>query len=613
MMKILGISAFYHDSAAALIDDGTIIAAAQEERFTRKKHDPAFPINSIKYCLEESHTDLSNIDFITFYEKPFLKFERLLETYLASAPFGFNSFRKIIPIWVKEKIFQKKHIINELKKINANTELHKKILFSEHHLSHAASAFYPSPFESAAVLVLDGVGEYTTSSIGVGNNSDLSILKEIRFPHSLGLLYAAFTSYIGFKVNSGEYKVMGLAPYGQPKYTQTILNNLIDIKPDGSFRLNMEYFNYTTDFTMTNEKFHKLFGSCPRQRESTISQREMDLAASIQVVLEKAVLLLATSIAKETQQKNLCLAGGVALNCVANSKIIKSKIFDKIWIQPASGDAGGAIGAALVTHHLFNRQPKSNFYSKDNMKGAYLGPSFSQEQIIKRLEKLDAQFTLFQNNDDIVKRVATLLAQNKTIGWFQGRAEFGPRALGNRSILANPKCPHMQKTLNLKIKYRESFRPFAASILTDDLEQWFDLSVTSPYMLLVANVNEEKRTKITQNQEKLFGIEKLHLTRSEISAVTHVDYSSRIQTVDKETNPIYYALLDEFKKITNCPILVNTSFNIRGEPIVNTPEEAFHCFINTELDYLVMGYCLLNKQEQTIIPEKNYKDKFELD
>ena len=609
-MKILGISAFYHDSAAALITDGNVVAAAQEERFTRIKHDSSFPVNAIEYCLQG--TNLNDIDYIAFYEKPFLKFERLLETYLAFAPKGISSFQKAIPVWIKDKLFQKKAIVDFFKEIDSDVSVKDKLLFSEHHLSHAASAFYPSPFKEAAILTLDGVGEWTTTSLAVGLENNLSILKEIHFPHSLGLLYSAFTYYTGFKVNSGEYKVMGLAPYGDPRYVQLILDNLIDIKQDGSFRLNMEYFDYATGLTMTNDKFNSLFGAEPRSRESSVTQREMDLAASIQVVLEQVFLKLIDSIQKETKQKNLCLAGGVALNCVANGKALRSNHFENIWIQPAAGDAGGALGAALAAYYIHNKKPRV-VKQGDGMQGAYLGPSFDHQDTIDRLTAKGARFVVLKDEEEVAKRTAEILADQKAIGWFQGRAEFGPRALGNRSILANPTCIHMQKTLNLKVKYRESFRPFAPSVLAEDLVDWFSLNTESPYMLLVAEISEKRKIKLTAEQDKLFGIEKLNLIRSEIPAVTHVDYSARIQTVSKKTNPIYHKLLTEFKKITGCPILVNTSFNIRGEPIVNTPEDAFRCFMNTELDFLIIGRCLLDKREQDISLKEDYQDQFELD
>lgn len=609
-MKILGISAFYHDSAAALVVNGKIKAAVEEERFTRIKHDYSFPLNSIQFCLNNLSIKPEDLDFIVFYEKPLLKFERLLETYFSFAPRGFSSFLKVMPIWIKEKLFQKKLIIKNLQKLGETTSLESKILFSEHHISHAASAFYPSPFYEASILILDGVGEWSTSSIGLGIGSNIEILKEINFPHSLGLLYSAFTYYIGFRVNSGEYKVMGLAPYGSPKYKQIILDNLIHLKPDGSFRLNMEYFDYAVGFTMTNEKFHKLFGGPPRKQESPITQKEMDLASSIQAVLEEVILLIAKFISKEIGKKKLCMAGGVALNCVANSKVLKSKLFDKVWIQPASGDAGGAIGAALAAYYLYNQQPRQYSQIKDSMNGSYLGPSFTMEEIEQRLKRVGGNYVKIKTESALVQKVSKLLAQGKIIAWFQGRAEFGPRALGNRSILADPRCENMQKTLNLKIKYRESFRPFAPSVLIEDVQNWFDLKEDSPYMLFTANVKNDKHTRVI---DELEGIDKLKLPRSQIPACTHVDYSARVQTVDKLSNPIFYKLLKEFNKITGCPILVNTSFNVRGEPIVNTPEEAFYCFMDTEIDYLVVGDFLLSKKEQDNSLQRNYKMKLELD
>lgn len=609
-MKILGISAFYHDSAAALVVNGQIKAAAEEERFTRIKHDYSFPLNSIHFCLNNLSIKPEDLDFIVFYEKPLLKFERLLETYFSLAPRGFSSFLKVMPLWIKEKLFQKKLIIKNLQKLGETTSLESKILFSEHHISHAASAFYPSPFYEASILILDGVGEWSTSSIGLGIGSNIEILKEINFPHSLGLLYSAFTYYIGFRVNSGEYKVMGLAPYGCPKYKQIILDNLIHLKPDGSFRLNMEYFDYAIGFTMTNEKFHKLFGGPPRKQESPITQKEMDLASSIQAVLEEVILLIVKFISKEIGKKKLCMAGGVALNCVANSKVLKSKLFDKVWIQPASGDAGGAIGAALAAYYLYNQQPRQHSQIKDSMNGSYLGPSFTMEEIEQRLKRVGGNCIKIKTESALVQKVSKLLAQGKIIAWFQGRAEFGPRALGNRSILADPRCKNMQKTLNLKIKYRESFRPFAPSILIEDVQDWFDLKEDSPYMLFTANVKNDKHTRVI---DELEGIDKLKIPRSQIPAVTHVDYSARVQTVDKLSNPIFYKLLKEFNKITGCPILVNTSFNVRGEPIVNTPEEAFYCFMDTEIDYLVVGNFLLNKKEQNNSLQRDYKKELELD
>ena len=613
MKSILGISAFYHDSAAALLIDGKIIAAAQEERFTRKKHDPAYPYNSIKYVLEEANLKLNEIDQIVFYEKPFLKFERLLETYLAFAPKGFANFLMSMPIWLREKLFQKKFIFDQLKRNDQKFDDINKISFSEHHFSHAASAFYPSSFNEAVILTLDGVGEWATSTLAIGKKNKISIIKEIHFPHSIGLLYSAFTYYTGFKVNSGEYKVMGLAPYGQPKYSDLILRELIDVKEDGSFRLNMKYFDFATGLTMTNEKFSKLFGEKVRDPDKELlTQFHMDIAASIQDVTEKIVLKLVSNIQKETQIKNLCLAGGVALNCVANGKIIKNKIFDNIWIQPASGDAGGSLGAALAFWHQELSKPREIDKLKDYMKGSYLGPQFNEKEIEKSLNKLGAKFNKYES-ENLSEIIADELQNGKIVGWFQGRMEFGPRALGCRSIIADPRSEKMQKDLNLKIKYRESFRPFAPSILREDLNKWFELNCDSPYMLLVANVKKNIQIKENENTKSLFGIKRLNLKRSSIPAVTHVDYSARIQTVHKETNPKYYSLLEKFKKLTNCPVLVNTSFNIRGEPIVCTIEDAFKCFMGTELDTLVCENFILKKQEQDKNLLSDYSDKVELD
>lgn len=610
-MKILGISAFYHDSAAALIEDGRILAAAQEERFSRKKHDERFPHEAIKSCLRTANCELHEIDSVVFYEKPLLKFERLIETYLSYAPMGFPSFSKSLPLWLKEKLFQKKLLQDELKKIGDFPDLKDRLLFSEHHLSHAASAFYPSPFEKAAVLTMDGVGEWATTSLGVGEGASLQILKEIHFPHSLGLLYSAFTSYTGFKVNSGEYKVMGLAPYGRPLYTKLILDNLIQVKTDGSFRLNMDYFNYATGLTMTSQKFHDLFGAPPRKPETPLTQREMDLAASIQEVCELVVLNLGRSIAKETGQKNLCLAGGVALNCVANGKLLRDGCFEKIWIQPAAGDAGGALGAALAAYHGHLGRPRQ-VETEDAMRGAYLGPAFDNEDIQARLLGMGARFKTL-GDEDLIEATAEALKNEKAVGWFQGRMEFGPRALGARSILADPRSPRMQKTLNLKVKYRESFRPFAPSVLREDLKEWFDLDCDSPYMLLVADVQTQMRREMTETEKTLFGIEKLNVPRSKIPAVTHVDYSARIQTVHEKTNPLYHRLLKAFKQKTGCPLLVNTSFNVRGEPIVGSPEDAFRCLMGTEIDILVVGNCWLERTEQDPKLALDYKNQFELD
>ncbi len=613
MKSILGISAFYHDSAAALLIDGKIIAAAQEERFTRKKHDPSYPYNSIKYVLDEAKLNLSQIDQIVFYEKPFLKFERLLETYLAFAPRGFSTFLMSMPLWLREKLFQKNYIFNQLKRNDKEFKDIDKISFSEHHFSHAASAFFPSPFEEAVVLTLDGVGEWATTTLAIGRGNKLSMIKEIYFPHSIGLLYSAFTYYTGFKVNSGEYKVMGLAPYGEPKYTDLILKELIDVKEDGSFRLNMKYFNFATGLTMTNQKFSRLFGHKVRDpNKELLTQFHMDIASSIQEVIEIIVLKLVKNIQKETNIKNLCLAGGVALNCVVNGKIVKNKIFENIWIQPASGDAGGSLGAALAFWHQELSKPRLIIKSKDTMNGSYLGPQFNEKKIENSLNELKAKFNKYDEKH-LLENVANELKNGKIVGWFQGRMEFGPRALGCRSIIADPRSEKMQKNLNLKIKFRESFRPFAPSVLREDLNNWFDLNCDSPYMLLVADVKENIQIKESQNDKKLFGIERLNLKRSSIPAVTHVDYSARIQTVHRETNPRYYELLKNFKNITNCPILVNTSFNIRGEPIVCSVEDAFKCFMGTELDILVCENFVLQKKDQDKNLLNNYKGRIELD
>ncbi len=612
-MKILGISAYYHDAAACLVIDGEIIAAAQEERFTRKKHDSNFPINAIAYCLTEAKITPKHIDHVVFYDKPFLKFERLLETYLAFAPKGFKSFATSLPIWLKDKLFQKAVITNALKEaLGKDGNWEEKLLFSEHHLSHAASAFFPSPFDRAAVLTMDGVGEWTTTSLAVGKGHELSVYKEIHFPHSIGLLYSAITYYTGFKVNSGEYKVMGLAPYGEPKFANLIKDHLIDIKEDGSFALDMTYFNYCTGLTMTNEKFDALFGGPPRKQESTLTQREMDLAASIQVVVEEVVLKLAKGVAKSTGERSLCLAGGVALNCVANGKLLREKIFDRLWIQPAAGDAGGALGAALGAYHIMFNQPRKVTNGIDAMKGSYLGPQFSQHHITERLTRCGAVFKTL-SDDEVIEQTAQALANSKAVGWMNGRMEFGPRALGGRSIIADPRSPNMQKLLNLKVKYRESFRPFAPSVLREDVDQWFEMDDDSPYMLLVADVVEDKRRQMTADEQALFGIDKLNVPRSEIPAVTHVDYSARVQTVHKETNPRYHALIKRFKELTNCPVIVNTSFNVRGEPIICTPEDAFRCFMGTELDVLVVGNSLLEKTAQSRALAEDYKLEYELD
>ncbi len=611
-VRILGLSAYYHDSAAALIQDGAILAAAQEERFTRKKHDACFPVNAIGFCLKDAAISPKEIDYVVFYDKPFLKFERLLETYVAFAPKGFNSFRKAIPIWLKEKLFQKKLLCEELRKAGFEDDLSNRLLFSEHHLSHAASAFFPSSFTSAAILTMDGVGEWATSSFALGKQNKIEIHKEIHFPHSLGLLYSAFTFYTGFKVNSGEYKLMGLAPYGEPKYVRKILDNLIDLKADGSFRLDLSYFNYCTGLTMTSNRFHDLFGAPPRSAEALLTRKHMDIAASIQQVAEDVVLRLARSIVKETGEKNLCLAGGVALNCVANGKILREGIQDHLWIQPAAGDAGGALGAALAAYHLHLKQPRQLSGSDDSMKGGFLGPIFSDEEIINSLEGIGARFEILEE-EDLISTCAEILEEGKAIGWFQGRMEFGPRALGGRSILGDPRSPQMQSVLNLKVKFRESFRPFAPSILREDVSEWFDMDGDSPYMLLVADVVKKRKRVMTDEQQRLFGIEKLNVPRSDIPAVTHVDYSARIQTVHRETNPSYHKLLSAFKLRTGCPVLVNTSFNVRGEPIVCTPEDAFRCFMGTGIEVLAIGNCLLRKKAQQSSLKEDYAKMFDLD
>jgi carbamoyltransferase len=609
--SILGISAFYHDSAACILKDGEIIAAAQEERFTRKKHDSSYPQNAIEFVLKYANLKLSEVDQIVFFEKPFLKFERLLETYVAFAPRGFLSFSKAMPLWVKEKLFQKNHLFKKLKNHDVNYNSDKNIFFSDHHLSHAASAFFPSPFDEAVVLTADGVGEWATTTVAIGKYNKLEIKKEIHFPHSLGLLYSAFTYYAGFKVNSGEYKLMGLAPYGKPIYEEKI-KKIIDIKEDGTFRLDQSYFNYATGLTMTNKKFNNLFGKEPRNSKiDRITQFHMDIAASIQKVTEEIMIKLVTSIQKEYKIKNLCLAGGVALNCVANGKILKKKIFDNIWIQPAAGDAGGSLGAALALWYLeFGN--KRNVNNEDNMKGSYLGNEFSQKEIETELSNLGANFDNL-SYEDLISKTAENLSKEKAVGWFQGRMEFGPRALGSRSILGDPRSESMQKNLNLKVKYRESFRPFAPSVLREDVENWFDINVDSPYMLLVADIRSEKKIEMTADENKLFGIEKLNIKRSEIPAVTHIDYSARIQTVTKKNNSRYYDLIAKFKEKTGCPLIVNTSFNVRGEPIVNSPTDAFNCFMGTELDILVIGNCFLEKNKQDSLLKKDYSTNFELD
>ena len=612
-MNILGISAFYHDSAAALVVDGVIAAAAQEERFTRKKHDSGFPRHAIDYCLEQSAVNPADLDSVVFYDKPFLKFERLLETYLMFAPSGYTSFRMAMPLWIREKLFQKNLLESELKRLDPARDWSQKLLFTEHHLSHAASAFYPSPFEEAVVLTMDGVGEWATTSVAHGKGNELKILKEIHFPHSLGLLYSAFTYYTGFKVNSGEYKLMGLAPYGEPKYVSKIFEHLVDVKPDGSFRLNLDYFDYCTGLTMTNDRFHKLFGLPPRKPSELLTQEHMDLAASVQTALEEIMLRLTRALAAETGIPNLCLAGGVALNCVANGKILRDGHFKKVWIQPASGDAGGALGAALMGYHGFHQQPRRASGAGDAMRGSYLGPEFPQEEIERRLREAGARFTTFSDEDELVAAGACTMAQGKALGWFQGRMEFGPRALGARSILGDARSPTMQSVLNLKVKYRESFRPFAPSVLRERVGDYFDLDTDSPYMLLVADVAEGRRREMTEEERQLFGIAKLNIPRSDIPAVTHVDYSARVQTVHAETNPRYHALIRAFEKLTGCPVIVNTSFNVRGEPIVCTPEDAFHCFMGTEIEALAIGNCFLRKEDQDPGLKKNYQTAFELD
>lgn len=613
-MKILGISAFYHDAAAALVEDGEIIAAAQEERFTRVKHDSGFPAHAVAFCLKFARTAPGDLDFVAFYDKPFLKFERLLETYLAFAPRGFRSFRQALPVWIKEKLFQKSLLVKQLgAALDASVDWSGKLLFSEHHLSHAASAFYPSPFERAAVLTMDGVGEWSTTSLAHGDGNKLEVLREIHFPHSLGLLYSAFTYYTGFKVNSGEYKVMGLAPYGEPRYVDAIKEHLIDIKDDGSFRVNLDYFDYCTGLRMTNERFDALFGGPPRKPEERLGQREMDLAASVQAITEEIVLKLAAGVAKETGERNLCLAGGVALNCVANGKLLRRRTFDRLWIQPAAGDAGGAVGAALGAYHLYRgapRRPVAN--GGDGMKGAYLGPEYGDQEIREWLTAAGAVFEMLSEGE-IIDRCARALAGGLALGWHQGRMEFGPRALGARSILGDARSPTMQKLLNLKVKFRESFRPFAPSVLREQVNRWFELDEDSPYMLLVADVRPEHRVAMTAEQQKLFGIDKLNVARSSIPAVTHVDYSARVQTVRRDTNPRYHALISKFHELTGCPVVVNTSFNVRGEPLVCTPEDSFRCFMGTEIEVLVIGNAWLEKNRQPKHLLQRYEDRFELD
>ncbi len=618
-MRILGVSAFYHDSAAALVVDGKIVAASQEERFTRVKHDSGFPHEAVRYCLAEGGLTLAEIDHVAFYDKPFLKFERLLETYLAFTPRGFKSFRTAMPVWMKEKLFQKRLLRQELEKVAEVTDpgvkfkdLESRLLFTEHHQSHAASAFFPSPFEEAAVLTIDGVGEWATTSLGIGKGHDLTMLKEIHFPHSLGLLYSAFTYYTGFRVNSGEYKVMGLAPYGEPKYAQKILDHVIDVKDDGSFRLDQQYFDYCSGLRMTSSKFHDLFGGPPREPESELRQRDMDLARSIQVVCEEVMLKMAEHVRQSTGQQNLCLAGGVALNCVGNGRILRESKFDDIWIQPAAGDAGGALGAALsVWYDYLGNERKAE--PRGTSRGSYFGPEFSGPEIQRRLDRFGAKYTKLET-EEIPSRVGQLIADGRVIGWFQGRMEFGPRALGGRSILGDPRSQAMQSTMNLKIKYRESFRPFAPSVLRENAPEYFDLKKDSPYMLLVAPVKEDIRIPMSESEEALFGIEKLNVPRSTVPAVTHVDYSARMQTVRPETNRLYYELIDRFRELTSCPLVVNTSFNVRGEPIVSTPEDAYRCFMRTEMDVLAIGDFVLQKSVQTVTEDDEaWREEFQLD
>ncbi|MDJ0957366.1 MAG: carbamoyltransferase [Arenicellales bacterium] len=613
-MNILGISAFYHDSAAALVQNGDVISAAQEERFTRKKHDSGFPENAVRYCLHSSNIDLSEIDQVVFYDKPLVKFERLLETYVAYAPKGFRSFLMAMPVWLKEKLYLKSLLRKNLSHLGQlKVKELPPLLFTEHHQSHAASAFFPSPFERAAIICMDGVGEWATTSVWLGQDNELTAQWEIDFPHSLGLLYSAFTYYTGFKVNSGEYKLMGLAPYGEPKYVDVIKDHLIDVKEDGTFRLNMDYFNYATGLTMTNEAFSRLFDGPPRERESQVTQKEMDIAASIQKVTEEVVLKLARTVRKELNEENLCLAGGVALNCVANGKLLREKVFDNIWIQPAAGDAGGAVGAALACWYQYHNKPRTLNGSRDAMKGAYLGPRYSTEDTEAALAGMNAVFERLDDKE-LFPKLARLLADENVVGWFQGPMEFGPRALGGRSIIGDPRSAKMQSVMNLKIKYRESFRPFAPAVLAEKVSDYFDLDEVSPYMLLVADVKDELRLDMTEEQRKLFGIDKLNVPRSTLPAITHVDYSARIQTVEEETNPRFHALLKQFEAETGCGVLINTSFNVRGEPIVCTPEDAYRCFMRTEMDYLVVENCLLSKSDQ---PEwekdDSWKDEFELD
>jgi carbamoyltransferase len=611
-MRVLGISAFYHDSAAALIEDGHLVSAAQEERFTRKKHDAGFPQNAVQFCLDRAGIKMPDVDYVAFYDKPFLKFERLLETYLAYAPRGFTSFRMAMPLWLKEKLFQKTLLRDEMKHWEPDFDWQKRLLFGEHHQSHAASAFFPSPYEEAAVLCMDGVGEWATTSLAWGQGNKLEMLREIHFPHSLGLLYSAFTYYTGFKVNSGEYKVMGLAPYGEPKFKNLILDKIVDLKEDGSFRLDQQYFDYCTGLRMTNDKFGALFGGKARTPEQQLTQHHMDLAASVQAVTEEIVIRLGKSVKKETGAKNICLAGGVALNCVANGKLLRENVFDGIWVQPAAGDAGGAVGAAYAAYHGFLGQARKLNGHMDSMAGSYLGPEFKDDEIAERLTAAGAKFTLLKH-DEMIEQTAQALADSKAVGWMQGRMEFGPRSLGARSILGDARSPSMQKTLNLKVKYRESFRPFAPAVLSEDVSKYFDIKTESPYMLMVAPVVEDRRRAMTAEEEALFGIDKLNVPRSDIPAVTHVDYSARVQTVHEETNPDFHKLIEAFKAKTGSSVLVNTSFNVRGEPIVCTPEDAFRCFMGSEIEVLVVGNCFLKKEDQDPALKLDYKNAFELD
>ena len=603
----------YHDSAAALVSDGEVVSAVQEERFSRKKHDSSFPINAVQHCLRERRLTLEDLDYIVFYEKPFLKFERLLETYMSFAPRGFRSFAMAMPLWVRDKLFQRRLLRKELERnISGEFDWSDRLLFAEHHQSHAASAFFPSPFDSAVVLTIDGVGEWATATVGVGRGNQLEMHREIHFPHSLGLLYSAFTYYTGFRVNSGEYKVMGLAPYGEPRFAQTILDNLIDVKPDGTFRLDLSYFDYCTGLRMTNARFDKLLGGPPRSPDEPLTQRHMDLAASIQAVTEEVVLALTRGIAKEYDERNLCLAGGVALNCVANGRVLRDGKFSRIWVQPAAGDAGGALGAALLAHHHVANGARNVNANGDGMRGSFLGPEYSQDEIEHALRARGARFELLRDGE-MISQTAEALAEGLAVGWFQGRMEFGPRALGARSILADARSPSMQSVLNLKVKFRESFRPFAPAVLCEDVRDWFDLDVESPYMSLVAKVTPSHCYDMRSEEQSLFGIEKLNAARSDIPAVTHVDYSARIQTVDAERNQKFHALLSAFKALTGCPVLVNTSFNVRGEPIVCTPEDAFRCFMGTELDVLAIGNCYLRKEKQEGALSEDYKAAFALD